>query len=477
MGGWASIYSTTQAALENQTAQLSRLQEMAASGSRIIRASDSPTDAGTVLALRSQSASLQAYMQNIASTSDTLQVATTAMQSISTDLSRVRELVTQAASGTYTAEDRVPIAGEINSLLEEILSTANTDHLGQYVFAGDQANAPAYTAQYKNGSITSVQYVGGDHDMPVPVAAGVQQSGVLVGSDIFANHSRATPVFGGSTGAKAGAGTSTVVGDAWLTAQHAATTYSGASGIVPGSSSPGHDTVLGNGHTLTIDAVAKTIQLDDAAAVSFDGQEGQTDFKVAGANGAAVFVNLSGLAAGFQGTVAMQATGTLSIDDGQSSVPIDFSGADNAVTDSATGRVLYVDGSGISQTGVEPVQNPGTYDLFNSLIAVRDAILNGDNLSTADMLKHLNLAGSALQEASGSLTQALTTSGARIQAMSSLKTNLDDFKTYADQQSDSLSTADIAQLSLELARYQTLYSMTLASSSKLLSLSLLDYLS
>ena len=477
MGGWASIYSTTQAALANQTAQLAHLQEMAASGLRVVRASDAPTDASNILDLRSQSSSLQAYMQNIDSTSDDLQVATSAMQSISTDLSRVRELVTQASSGTYTAQDRLPIAGEINSLLEEILSTANTDHLGQYVFAGDQPNNPAYVAQYKNGSITSVQYQGGTSDMPVPVAAGVEQSGVLVGTSVFANHSRGAPVFTGTTGAKGGTGTSTVEGDAWLAVTHTATTYAGASGIAAGSSSAGDDTVLGNGHTLTIDTVAKTLQLDDAGSVSYEGDEGQTDFKVAGANGAAVYVNLTGLAAGFQGTVGIQAAGTLSIDGGQSTVPIDFSDANTAVADSTTGKVLYVDSTGITQAGEEPVQNPGTYDLFGSLIAVRDAILNGDNLSTADMQKRLSMAGSALQEAAGSVTQALTTSGARIQAMSSLKNNLTDFKTYADQQSDSLSNADIAQLSLELARYQTLYSMTLASSSKLLSLSLLDYMS
>jgi len=476
MAGWASIYTTTQAALGNQTAALARLQEMAASGLRLLRPSDSPTDAGNVLGLRTESDSLQAYMDNIDSTSDVLQVATTTMQSTSTNLSRVRELVTQASSGTYTAQDRLPIASEINSLLEQILSAANTKHLGQYVFAGDRPSAPAFKAEYRNGSIVSVEYQGGDRDMPVPVAAGVTHSGVLVGSDVFSNHARGAPVFAGDTGAKAGSGTPNVVGDTWLSVCHAATTYAGASGIAPGSDSASHDTILGNGHTLTIDAVAKTIQLDGAPAVSFDGQEGQTDFKVAGANGAAVFVDLSGLAASFQGTVAITATGSLSIDNGQSSVPIDFTDGNTAVTDSATGRVLYVDATGITQAGAESVQNPGTYDLFGSLIAVRDAILNGGNLSTADMLQRLNLAGSALTEAGAGITQALTTSGARVQAMSSLKTNLSDFKTYADQQADTLSNADITQLSLELARYQTLYSMTLASSSKLLSLSLLDYM-
>jgi flagellin-like hook-associated protein FlgL len=476
MGSWGTIYGITRSALEYQARQLARLQAMTASGSRILHPSDSPTEASSILGLHTESALLQSYMRNIGAASDSLGVASTAMQNISSSLARVRELVTQASSGTYLAKDRVPIANEVNSLLEQIWAGANTSHLGQYLFAGNGGGQAPYEATYENGQIVKVEYTGGDRDMPVPVAPGVEQSGVLVGDTIFRNNRRQAPAFMGDTGAKAGAGTATVRGDVWLTARHLTTTYLGASGIAPGTSSAGGDTILGASHTLAIDAVNKTLRLDDGSVVSFAGHEADTDFKLTNAHGDAVYVDLGGLDGAFQGTVAIRTTGTLSIDDGQSTVPLDETDDNLAVTDQATGRVLYVNCTGLARTGVEAVRNPGTYDLFGALISLRDALLNTDNLSTPDIVERLSLGASALEEASAGVTQALTTAGARLQALESLRGNLDDLKAYADQQAGNLASADVVQVAAELARYQTLYGMTLASASRLLSMSLLDYL-
>ena len=54
MAGWGAIYNNVTFALRSQAAELARLQEQAASGVRVVRASDDPANAYRILQLRGQ---------------------------------------------------------------------------------------------------------------------------------------------------------------------------------------------------------------------------------------------------------------------------------------------------------------------------------------------------------------------------------------------------------------------------------------
>jgi flagellar hook-associated protein 3 FlgL len=473
MGGWASIFNITQDALRIHTRELARLQEMTASGSRVNRPSDAPVDAFKILQLQARTQSVDTYTRNLDSITESLQMASTFLQSMSTSLARVRTLATQAASGTYSQQDRVPIAGEVDAILEMVLSLANSESSGQYVFGGGSPNMSPYVATRENGKIVRVEYRGGGDHISTPVAGGIAYDTVMVGDEVFRSDSRQDPLFLGHTGARPATGTSSAQGDVWLTVRHTLTTYQGASGVAAGDSSLAGDTILGTGHALTIDAVAQTIQLDDGTPRHFDGTE--TDLQLTNAAGDAVYVNTTAVQAGFQGTVGIRADGSLSIDDGASSAPLGFT-ANDAVTDSRTGRILYVNTAQVTRAGLEPVRIRGTYDLFGALVNMRDAILNSRGLSADDSGAVLDEAVGEVKEVSSRLMETLTSAGAQLQAMASLKDNLGGMKSLAAQQTSALQDADIVDVAVELARRQTLYQMTMASAAKLLSLSLFDYL-
>jgi flagellin-like hook-associated protein FlgL len=74
------------------------------------------------------------------------------------------------------------------------------------------------------------------------------------------------------------------------------------------------------------------------------------------------------------------------------------------------------------------------------------------------------------------VTRSSTTVGARAQAMDRLKTTLQGVGDQAKSQETQLSSADIAALSTELVKAQTLYQMTLATTGKMMQMSLLNYL-
>jgi len=474
MGGWGSIYMTTRLAIRQHTAELAELQQAAATGARLRRVSDAPAEAFRLLGLRAESKTLATYTETIGRIGDSLEVASNVLAHMGEVVARARELLTQGTSGTYSTADRQPIAQEIDGLIESLLSFANTQHGGRYLFGGSNTRTAPYVAEYDGGSIARVRYVGNTDTSEAPVAPGVEYPAVLVGDAIFRRNARQAPEFLGDTGAAAGTGTSTVRSSVWLTATHTATTYLGASGIAPGASSAAGDTVLGNGHTLTIDAPNQTLRLDDGAEVAFT--PGDTDACVMGAEGDRVYVDTSALDPAFQGTVGIQATGSLSIDDGASATAIDFAETNLAVTDSETGRVLYVDGTGIERTGLEPVRVPGTADVFSALIAVRDLMLNSRGLTENERLTYLRDMVSLVNQVAEDISLAGTTVGAGLGMLASLSESLEQQQAQADDQAARLENADIVQVATDLARRQTLYEMTLASASKLLSLSLFDYI-
>ena len=103
-------------------------------------------------------------------------------------------------------------------------------------------------------------------------------------------------------------------------------------------------------------------------------------------------------------------------------------------------------------------------------------MLNEGEMSGSQQLELLGKAEESLKEVMDGITQNMTAVGSRIQALDSLNASLDNFLYNANAESAALGDVDVAQLAVDLAKSQTYYEMTLMSVSKLLSLSLLDFL-
>lgn len=167
----------------------------------------------------------------------------------------------------------------------------------------------------------------------------------------------------------------------------------------------------------------------------------------------------------------------LSIDDGASYVTVPVGGDTNqAVTDSRTGHVLYVDSTEIGSTGVEMVCVPGTYNMFDILISIRDLLGNERGLSNAELQELLINSFSPLDEINNLLVQAEVSIGSKIGFLSNLEDSLEELKYNAGDEATRLQEADIAQVAIDLSRREVLYQMSLAVAAKLMSMSLLDFL-
>lgn len=166
----------------------------------------------------------------------------------------------------------------------------------------------------------------------------------------------------------------------------------------------------------------------------------------------------------------------ISIDGGLTETIVPPGGDPNQmVTDSRTGQVLYVDTTGINTTGTEWVRVPGTYDVFNTLITIRDRLAT-EGLTTTEMEELRFNAFDAIDELNGLLIQKSVMVGSKIGFLEELKGNLDTLQYSTEDEKTRVEQADIAQLSIELSRREILYQMSLSMAGKLLNVSLLDYL-
>ena len=389
----ASIYDNVSYALNLHAQAIAQLQEQAATGNRVNRGSDSPSDSYRILGLNTQDRELATYKDNISNLVGTLQVSSTVIENMASSLANTQTVLTQITGGVYNEDGQKRIADEINSTLEELVSLANTQHANQYLFGGSNTETAPYAVQRQDGQITAVVYQGADEARRVDVAPGLDVEACHVGNDIFRMNSRQTPVFLGGMGAKAGTGTSNVTGNVWLTVEQDGSGYK------------------------------------------------------------------------------------ISIDDGATFVAVPPGGDTNqTVTDSRTGHVLYVDTTGINSTGVGLVRVPGTDDVFGTLISLRDMLLNKKGIPTQQLLDQVNEAAKSVQDVHNLLVQSEVTTGSKIGFLTTLNNTLESMQFNTQNETTQLQQADVAQISIDLSRRQVLYQMSLAAAGKVMSTSLLDFI-
>ncbi|MHC4329821.1 MAG: flagellar hook-associated protein FlgL [Planctomycetota bacterium] len=387
-----TTYDNVNYALHLNSEAMARLQEQAATGSKVNRTSDDPSVSYRVLGLNSQIASLQNYTDNLSEAMSILELSSAVIVDMLSHFTDTKASLTQIISGTYGEDARDRAAEGVDETLEQIVLLANSEQMDQYFFGGGNTASAPYLVQRTDGEITSVTYQGSYEDRNIEVAPNVKTSALHVGNDIFQSDDRGAPVFLGDTGAVAGTGTSSVRADTWLTITGSAGNYN------------------------------------------------------------------------------------LSIDDGLSTVNTDGTDTNLAVTNSTTGEVLYVDTTSITDTGVELVRMPGTYDIFTTLITLRDTLENDRNLSDGQVREILDDMMNSLDEMSDLLVRAEVSIGSKIGFLDDLKDSLQNIEYFTEDETTRLQEADIAQVAIDLSRREALYQISLSVAVRLMSVSLLDFL-
>jgi flagellar hook-associated protein 3 FlgL len=148
------LLASSQRNLQSSMSRLATLQEQASSQKRLSKPSDDPQGVSEALQVRAQQRASEQYARNINDGEGWLTSIEGALKSSTDLLQRARNLVVQGAnSGALSAPARESIASELDSLKDELLKQANTEFLGQPVFAGNSTAASAFDASYTHTGV------------------------------------------------------------------------------------------------------------------------------------------------------------------------------------------------------------------------------------------------------------------------------------------------------------------------------------
>lgn len=155
------------------------------SGKKVNSVSDDVTAGETILSTTKSLSDISTYQTNITSATSELNTTDTALSSVSKALESIYSLVVQASNATYNADNLAAIEKEIQSYKDTIVSLANTEYAGKYIFSGTATSTETYTTA-SDGTVTyNGTLSGGEWERKTQISDGVTVTTNANGEDIF----------------------------------------------------------------------------------------------------------------------------------------------------------------------------------------------------------------------------------------------------------------------------------------------------
>jgi flagellin-like hook-associated protein FlgL len=131
--------------VQNNLNTYTTTQMLISSNERISKPSDDPTGYYRANALGSQSSAIDQYLASLKEADTCLTATDSALGDLNDLLTQARQIAEQQATETSSAEDRALAADEVQQLLAQAISLANSDVSGRYLFGGYQTDDSAYS--------------------------------------------------------------------------------------------------------------------------------------------------------------------------------------------------------------------------------------------------------------------------------------------------------------------------------------------
>ncbi len=186
-------------ALARAQEALARQQAMISSGKRITTPSDDPGGAAQAATIRSRQTAVDQFRRNVQEARSGLGGADSALRAVLETITRAQEAAVQGSNDTLAATDRQSLADEVNQQLEELVNLANSrGSRGQYLFGGQETRTAAYAVtRNASGSVTAVtpNTRGIDGSTPAEVGEGLTVATSVGGTSVFGGSTDTTFAF------------------------------------------------------------------------------------------------------------------------------------------------------------------------------------------------------------------------------------------------------------------------------------------
>lgn len=175
------MYSQSLSGMLTRQKQLNSLQEQLASGQKLVTAKDDPVAAGSAVGLDRTLAELERFGKNANTVGNRLGLQENILAQAGDYMTRVSELTIQANNGSLSDADRSALAAELRSILDGMISVANsTDGSGRYLFGGSADDSAPFSR-----AAGGVVYNGDQTQRRVEIAPETFVADATPGSEIF----------------------------------------------------------------------------------------------------------------------------------------------------------------------------------------------------------------------------------------------------------------------------------------------------
>jgi flagellar hook-associated protein 3 FlgL len=141
-----TMSANAQRTLQTQQSKMAELQEKATTLNKISRPSDDPAATAKALETRSLLAANAQYGRNIEDGNTWLTAADSTLEQATNVMHRVKDLTVLAGNGSLNQSGKDAIALELEALNKDLVSIANSKHLGRNIFAGSSDAAEAFSS-------------------------------------------------------------------------------------------------------------------------------------------------------------------------------------------------------------------------------------------------------------------------------------------------------------------------------------------
>lgn len=127
----------------------SDLNSQLTSGKKVRYPSDNAAVATRISNLDSRLREIERYKTNVETAKNYVNMYDSSIQEISTLFLRIKELAVRGSNGSLNNDDRIAISEELNKINTHLVSIANTQISGNYIFGGAQNNSPVVSDDFK----------------------------------------------------------------------------------------------------------------------------------------------------------------------------------------------------------------------------------------------------------------------------------------------------------------------------------------
>jgi flagellar hook-associated protein 3 FlgL len=181
-----TIFKDMRGRIQELAEGLKTVNERLASQKKINRPADDPVGAAGALGYRTILSQMEQYGRNLNTGKSWMQSSEAALSTSTDVIVRAKEIAVQMASATQNAQTRAATAGEVGHLLDQVISLANSQVGGRYIFAGYQTGNTPFV-KINNGTIDTARYDGDGNDFQVAIGKNETLTAGRNGQEVFMN--------------------------------------------------------------------------------------------------------------------------------------------------------------------------------------------------------------------------------------------------------------------------------------------------